>query len=112
MIYLRNLLATHEIHVANYYISRNAWLAAANRAKYVVENYQLTPAVEVALHIMVQAYTELGLLDNASNAKQVLEANFGENKFNSMVTQTPITEEQQTLKPQSWTSRLTFGLFD
>jgi outer membrane protein assembly factor BamD len=112
MIYLRNLLATHEVHVANYYISRNAWLAAVNRAKYVVENYQLTPAVEVALHIMVQAYTELGLLDNASNAQQVLEANFGENKFNSTVTQTPITEEQQTLKPRSWASRLTFGLFD
>tara|TARA_B110000503_G_scaffold53906_1_gene86602 strand:- start:13793 stop:14653 length:861 start_codon:yes stop_codon:yes gene_type:complete len=112
MIYLRNLLATHEIHVANYYISRNAWLAAVNRAKYVVENYQLTPAVEVALHIMVQAYTELGLLDNASNAQQVLEANFGEPKITSTVTETPITKEQQTIKSRSWASRLTFGLFD
>jgi outer membrane protein assembly factor BamD len=65
-------LATHEIHVANYYISRNAWLAAVNRAKYVVENYQLTPAVEVALHIMVQAYTELGLLDNASKTNSIV----------------------------------------
>lgn len=76
MVYLRNLLATHEIHVANFYLSINAWLAAANRAQYVVKNYQLTPSVELALGIMVQAYTELGLLDNASNAQQVLDANF------------------------------------
>ena len=54
MVYLRNLLAEHEIHVANHYISINAWLAAANRAKYVVENYQLTPSVKPALSIMVK----------------------------------------------------------
>jgi outer membrane protein assembly factor BamD len=106
MVYLRNLLARHEIHVANYYASRNAWLAAANRAKYVVENYQLTPAVETALEIMVQAYTELGLLDNASNAQQVLEANFG-NTPNGTATD----EGMQATKPRSWLRRLTFGLF-
>ena len=109
MVYLRNLLAEHEIHVANYYLSRNAWLAAANRGKYVVENYQLTPAVEAALNIMVQAYTELGLLDNASNAQQVLEANFGEN---STTSEAPIAESQQTPEPRSWFNRLTFDLFD
>jgi len=107
MVYLRNLLAKHEIHVANYYLSRSAWLAAANRGKYVVENYQLTPAVEAALIIMVQAYTELGLLDNASNAQQVLEANFGEN---SMVSEAPITQIQEPSK--TWFNRLTFDLFD
>jgi len=109
MVYLRNLLAKHEIHVANYYLSRNAWLAAANRGKYVVENYQLTPAVEAALNIMVQAYTELGLLDNASNAQQVLEANFGDN---STTSEAPIAESQQTPEPRSWFNRLTFDLFD
>ena len=109
MVYLRNLLAEHEIHVANYYLSRNAWLAAANRGKYVVENYQLTPAVEAALNIMVQAYTELGLLDNASNAQQVLEANFGEN---STTSEAPIAESQQTPEARSWFNRLTFDLFD
>lgn len=108
MVYLRNLLAKHEIHVANYYLSRNAWLAAANRGKYVVENYQLTPAIEAALNIMVQAYTELGLLDNASNAQQVLEANFGDN---STTSETSIAESQQTPEPRSWFNRLTFDLF-
>ena len=53
MIYLRNNLARHEIHVARYYADRGAWLAAANRAQYVVQNYQRTPAVKDALAIML-----------------------------------------------------------
>jgi outer membrane protein assembly factor BamD len=110
MVYLRNLLAKHEIHVANYYISRNAWLAAANRAKYVVENYQLTPSVETALGIMVTAYGELGLQDNADNAQRVLDANYGTATDTATV---PVAEEQQAdVKPRSWFSRLTFGLFN
>jgi DNA uptake lipoprotein len=36
MIYLRNLLASYEIHVADYYLSRQAYVAAANRGRYVV----------------------------------------------------------------------------
>jgi len=110
MVYLRNLLAKHEIHVANYYISRSAWLAAANRAKYVVENYQLTPSVETALGIMVTAYGELGLQDNASNAQRVLDANYG---AAAKIATVPVSEEQHTkAQPRSWFSRLTFGLFD
>ncbi len=107
MVYLRNLLAKHEIHVANYYISINAWLAAVNRAQYVVENYQLTPAVEMALGIMVEAYTKLGLLDNANNAKQVLEANFGETSTNK---ENVIELEEEV--SQTWFNRLTFDLFE
>ena len=107
MVYLRNLLAKHEIHVANYYISINAWLAAVNRAQYVVENYQLTPAVEMALGIMVEAYTKLGLLDNANNAKQVLEANFGETSTNK---ESVIELEEEV--SQTWFNRLTFDLFE
>jgi outer membrane protein assembly factor BamD len=45
MVYLRNLLARNEIHVANYYFRRGAYLAAVNRGRYVVENFQRTPAV-------------------------------------------------------------------
>ncbi len=76
MVYLRNLLAEHEIHVAQYYLSREAWLAAANRAQYVLQNYQLTPSVEDALLLLITAYEKLGLTDNADNARQVLAVNF------------------------------------
>ena len=76
MIYLRNRLADYELHVARYYMQREAYLAAANRAKYVVEHYPKTPAVANALDIMVTAYKILELDELSNQAKRVLETNF------------------------------------
>lgn len=76
MQYLKNRLAAHEIHVASYYMKRQAWVAAANRGRYVVENFQETPSVPDALAIMGEAYTELRLTDLAQDAYRVLELNF------------------------------------
>jgi len=76
MQYLKNRLATHEIHVASYYMRRQAWVAAANRGRYVVENLQETPAVPDALAIMAEAYTELGMHDLANKAQEVLQLNY------------------------------------
>jgi outer membrane protein assembly factor BamD len=81
LIYLRNLIALHEVHVARYYIKRGAYLAAANRCKEVVEKYPRTPAVEEALEIMVDAYTRLELNDLAADAKRVLEHNRQQGTF-------------------------------
>ena len=76
MQYLKNLLAMHEVHVARYYMKRRAWLAAANRARYVVENYQRTPAVSDALAVMTIAYREMGLDDLSADAARVLRLNY------------------------------------
>jgi len=76
MVYLRNNLADHEIQVADYYMRRGAYVAAANRARYVVENFQQTPAVPDALAVMVKAYTKLELDDLKNNALRVLELNY------------------------------------
>ncbi len=76
MIFLRNRLAEYEIHVAKYYMTREAYLAAANRAKYVVEHYPKTPSVAKALDIMVTAYEILELSELADKARQVLEYNY------------------------------------
>ncbi|MBP0049281.1 outer membrane protein assembly factor BamD [Marinobacterium sp. AK62] len=78
MQYLKNRLAAHEIHVAAYYMKREAWVAAANRGRYVVENLQETPAVPDALAIMAEAYTELGMHDLANNSREVLQLNYPE----------------------------------
>jgi outer membrane protein assembly factor BamD len=78
MTFLRNLLAQHELHVANYYMRRGALVAAANRAKYVVENYQRTPAVPDALVVMAKAYKVLELQDLSEDALRVLELNYPE----------------------------------
>lgn len=75
LIYVHNNLARYEIKVANYYMKRGAYVAAANRAKYVVENYQRTPAAQEALQVLVRAYTRMGMTDLANDAQKVLELN-------------------------------------
>ncbi len=81
LIYLRNLIAQQEVHVARYYMRRGAYLAAANRCKEVVEKYPTTPAVEGALELMVEAYTKLELNDLATDANRVLAYNREQGTF-------------------------------
>ena len=76
MLYLKKVLAMHEIHVARYYMKRGVWLAAANRARYVVENYQGTEAVSDALAILTISYREMGLDDLSADAARVLRLNY------------------------------------
>ena len=78
MEFLRNLLARYEINVANYYLDREAYLAAVNRGRYVVENYQQSPAVPDALAIMVQSYQLLGMRELANESLKVLKLNYPE----------------------------------
>lgn len=79
MIHLRNNMARYEIHVAEYYMRRGAWVAAANRAVTVVEDYQRTPSVPDALIVMIRAYRKLGMDNLADGAMRVLRLNYPEN---------------------------------
>lgn len=81
MVFLRNRLARYEIHVASYYMRRGAFVAAANRAKYVLENFQQTPSVVPALQIMVSAYRQLELDELAQDSMRVLEENYPDQAF-------------------------------
>jgi outer membrane protein assembly factor BamD len=76
MIFLRNRLADHEIHVAEYYMKRGAYIAALNRAKFVMEIYDGAPAVAKSLDIMVEAYEKLGMQDLAASTRSVLRENY------------------------------------
>ena len=76
MLYLRNRLADYEIHVAKYYMRRGAYIGAAARAKYTIENYDGAPAVRDALEIMTDAYRELGMTELAEQSASVYRANF------------------------------------
>jgi len=76
MIYLRNRLAAYEVNVGNYYIKRKAYLAAANRGRYVVENFQGTPSVGDGLALMVEGYRQLNLDDLADSALATLRLNY------------------------------------
>jgi len=78
MIFLRNRLAAYENHVASYYMERGAYVAAINRAKYSLEHFPGAPALENALQIMVDAYSQLGMRDLAVDTQRVLDESFGE----------------------------------
>jgi outer membrane protein assembly factor BamD len=80
MVYLRNILAEYELHVARFYLQRGAYIAAANRAKTVIQSYQQTPAVAEALVILAKAYKIMGLDDLSANALSVLKLNYPNNK--------------------------------
>ena len=76
MVYLRNNLAAYEIHVANYYLERLAYIAALRRGQYVVENFQGTPAEADGVAIMVEAYLRMGLSDLADTSLALLKENY------------------------------------
>src|SRR6202011_5354694 len=59
MIYLRNRLASYEVHVARYYFKRGAYIAAAQRSRGAIEQYDGAPAVREALQIMIESYERL-----------------------------------------------------
>lgn len=90
MLYLRNNLAKNEVHVARYYMKRGAYIAAVNRAQYVIERFQRTPAVEDALEIMIDAYRRLGKNDLAADAQRVLDLN---RKAGRLIDDTPAPNE-------------------
>jgi outer membrane protein assembly factor BamD len=75
MIALRSVLADSELHVANYYLRRGAYVGAINRAKFIVESYQGTLQSYEALSIMVQAYEALGQKELADESRAVLALN-------------------------------------
>lgn len=76
MIYLRNVLADHELQVAQYYFGRGAYIAAANRASLVVRHYQGAPVVPDALVIMAKSYRALHLNQNEQDVMAVLQYNY------------------------------------
>jgi len=76
MIYLRNRLASYEVHVARYYFKRGAYIAAAQRCKGAIEQYDGAPAVREALQLMIESYDRLNLQPLAAQTRQVYEANY------------------------------------
>ena len=81
MRYLVNALASHEVHVARYYMKREAYLAAANRAQYAIRHYAEAPATEEALFVLVLAYDRLGMADLRDAADRVMRKNFPDSRY-------------------------------
>ena len=89
--YLLNGLANYELQVALYYMKRRAYVAALNRAQYVVIKYQETPSTEQALMIMVNCYDALGMHQLRDDTMRVLKHNFPNSKY--------LSESSESSKP-------------
>ncbi len=76
MIYLRDRLANYDVHVADYYMRRGAYVAAVRRANECIEDYDGAPGVQQALQIMMVAYDKLGLKQREAQVREVYRLNF------------------------------------
>ncbi|WP_225783463.1 outer membrane protein assembly factor BamD [Xenophilus sp. Marseille-Q4582] len=81
MNYIVNSLAQYEVHVARYYYTRGAYLAAINRAQIALAEYREVPALEEALYIMVRSYDALGMNDLRDDARRVLTTNYPQSSY-------------------------------
>ena len=114
LIVLRNQMARHEIQVAKFYFNKQAYLAAANRAKYVIENYPRAAVILESLTMLEQAYEKLGMTENFADVKRVYELNQNLETTNVMPVLEDSTSENKSAD-KSWWSKVSdsvSGLFD
>lgn len=81
MAYLVNAMARYDVHVADYYYRRGAYVAAAARAQSAVKNYPGTAATEEALYLMMKSYEALNLPDLSADAKRILDLNYPNSSY-------------------------------
>ena len=86
MQYIVNSLAQYEVHVAKYYYSRGAYVAAIARSQAAIKDYQGVPAVRDAMVVLIKSYDALGMTQLRDDAQRVLSSTYGDNaelKFSS-----------------------------
>ena len=111
MLYLRDLIARSELHIADYYMRRRAYAAASNRARYVVETYSKSEVAADALAVIIEANYRLGLEESANDALRVLALNFPDYQaFDE--NGDLVLKDQIRNRDRSWTNLITFGLLD
>jgi len=81
MNYIVNALAAYELHVARYYFRRGAYLAAANRAQQVIQEFQQSPSTEEALFLMMKSYDRLELTQLRDDTDRVMRKSFPNSAF-------------------------------
>ena len=111
MVHLRNIIAASEVNVAAFYLARESYVAAANRANGVVVQFPESIAVSDALSILVEANFRLGLTEAANDALRVLKLNFPNyGGFNSEGNLELVNQSRN--KDRSLLNVMTFGLLD
>ncbi len=88
MTYIANSLALYEVHVARYYYSRGAYVAAINRAQQAITDYRDVPALEEAMFIVYKSYDALNMNNLRDDAKRIMTTSFPQSEFLSKGLQT------------------------
>ena len=78
LIYLRDELARSDFNVANYYASRDAWVAVANRTKLILRDYQGSSVIRSTLELQLKAYQALGLDELARDTQRIIDLNYNQ----------------------------------
>lgn len=81
MTYIVNSLAQYEVHVARYYYSRGAYVAAINRSQAALADYRDVPALEEALFILMRSYNALGMAELRDDTRRILEKNYPKSSY-------------------------------
>ena len=81
MGYTVNSLAQSEVHVARYYYSRGAYVAAINRAQTAIADYRDVPALEEAAFIVYKSYDALGMTQLRDDTRRIIEKTYPQSEF-------------------------------
>ena len=81
MNYIVNSLAQSEVHVARYYYSRGAYIAAINRAQSAISDYRDVPALEEATYILYKSYEALGMAELRDDTRRIMEKTFPQSEY-------------------------------
>ena len=103
MTFIYNQFAESEMSAGRWYIEREAYVAAANRAKWVFQYYPLSESIPEAIAVLAYSYDKLGMTDLANEYKTLLQINYP----------TWLTRDGRvklsTKRDRSWFNKLTFG---
>ncbi len=81
MSYIVNSLAQSEVHVARYYYTRGAYVAAINRAQSAIADYRDVPALEEATYILYKSYEALGMTELRDDTRRIIEKTYPQSEY-------------------------------
>ena len=111
MVHLRNVLARSELAIADFYMRRGGYIAASNRARFVLENYPDSEARDDALATLVECNWKLDLKDEANRALRVLALNHPEYEDFDDAGNFVLAERIRN-RDRSWANIMTLGVLD
>lgn len=103
MTFIYNQFAESEMSAANWYIEREAYVAAVNRAKWVFQYYPLSESIPDAIAVLAYSHEKLGLTDLATEYKTLLQINYP-----NMLTSNG-SVKLSTKRDRTWLNKITFG---